>query len=359
MLKPLSLLAVAASVTLAGCVLMPGEVSVHEVLLYGLGERHVFFYSPGSETTSPAQAIKLGEQTLELSTKPAAGPLAVPEALSVAGKPTLALKTGTIREVMSLATIPFSSDLSLASRSGLEAVYFSDGSAWFDASGPVNADSKLRLRTAKRTTLRGVGQLSDAEADALAGYLAGKGAVGVALLAPQVIPDAALRFDPAPKVYRRTALYVQVGVPTDVLGGFAQAAPLGFKALAAGGNSAYAESGSDVRLDASAADLERTWKIVGGNQIPQPAPPSVDFRSGKVVTVFLGQKPTGGYGIAVAGVRADGRTLVVEVNLSEPRAGAILTQAFTSPYASVVVTGFDGSSVRVVNKANGRTIAQR
>ena len=354
----LLMLAVAASLGLVACMPMGGPVNVHEVLLYGLGERHVFFYSPGSEANT-SQSVKLGDQTLELAAKPAVGSLAVPDALAVAGKPTLMLKTAPIREVMSLASIPFSSDLSLATRAGLEAVYFSDGKTWFDAAGPTNADSKLRVKTVKRNTLRGVGQLTDAEADALAGYLAGKGAVGVALLAPQTVPDAALKLEPAPKAYQRTALYVQVGVPTGVLGGFAQAAPLEFKALSAGGNSAFLDANSDVRMDSSAADLERTWKIVGGNQVPQPAPPTVDFRTSKVVTVFMGQKPTGGYGIAIAGLRADGKTLVVEVNLREPAAGAILTQAFTSPYVSVVVTGFDGSGVRVVNKATGKVLAQK
>ena len=39
-------------------------------------------------------------------------------------------------------------------------------------------------------------------------------------------------------------------------------------------------------------------------------------------------------------------------------AGSITTQSFTSPYASITVSNAEFSSVRVVNKANGKVIAQ-
>jgi hypothetical protein len=167
-----------------------------------------------------------------------------------------------------------------------------------------------------------------------------------------------LRFEPLPRDYKRTTLYVQVGLQTDILGGFAEAAPLEVKALASGGNSAHNNENALVRLDASQSSLEQTWKLVGGNQVPLPSAPSVDFARSKVVTVFLGSRPTGGYGIAIADTKLEGKTLVVGVNVREPGAGQISTQAFTSPYASVIVSNADFSSVRVVNKATGKVIAQ-
>ena len=151
---------------------------------------------------------------------------------------------------------------------------------------------------------------------------------------------------------------MQVGLQTDLLGGFAEAAPLEVKALASGGNSAYSSDKSLVKLDADQSSLEQTWKLVGGNQVPAPSAPSVDFARSKVVTVFLGSRPTGGYGIAIADTKLEGKTLIVGVNIREPGAGSITTQSFTSPYASITVSNAEVSVVRVVNKANGKVIAQ-
>ena len=346
----------ALGLTLGGCAATGvNNLDTSEILLYGLGERHVILYG---SSESQGATLSIDGAQYEVSSKPAVGPLAVPTALSVGGKPTLQLKTAPIREVFSLASIPFSGDLSLTTRAGLEGVYAYDGRNWLDVTGVTNADMKLRVPAKARTGLRGVGQLSDAEADALAGYLSSKGAVGVALLPLQAAPDQPLRFDPQPRQYRRTALYVQVGLPTDVLGVFAAGTALKYDAIGAGGNSAYPNPEPSVRLDASAASLAQTWNIVGGNQLPAPTPPSVDFNRSRVVTIFQGQKPTGGYGIAVAGIKLDGDVLTVEVNLREPAAGSILTQSLTSPYVSVRVDGTNFSSVRVINKANGQLLVR-
>jgi hypothetical protein len=341
---------------LGGCAMTGvNNLDASEILLYGLGERHVILYGSAQ---SNASSLSIDGQQLEVSNKAVSGPLAVPTALSVGDKPTLQLKTAPIREVFSLASIPFSGDLSLTTRAGLEGVYAFDGRTWLDVSGATNADLKLRVPAKARNGLRGVGQLSDAEADALAGYLAGKGAVGVALLPLQTAPDQPMRFDPQPRQYRRTALYVQVGLPTDVLGVFAANAPLEYDVLNTGGNSAYTSQQPGVRLDATPASLAQTWGIVGGNQLPAPTPPNVDFTRARAVTVFLGQKPTGGYGIAVAGAKLDGNTLSLEVNLREPAAGSILTQSLTSPYVAVRVNSTAITAVRVINKANGQVIAK-
>jgi PrcB C-terminal len=344
------------SLVLGGCAMTGVDnLDASEILLYGLGERHVILYGSAQ---SNASTLSIDGQQLEVTGKPVTGPMAVPTALSIGGKPTLQLKTAPIREVFALASIPFSGDLSLTTRAGLEGVYAYDGRAWLDVTGVTNADMKLRVPAKTRNGLRGVGQLSDAEADALAGYLSSKGAVGVALLPLQTAPDQPLRFDPQPRQYRRTALYVQVGLPTDVLGVFAQNAPLEYDVLGTGGNTAYTNQQPGVRLDATAASLGQTWGIIGGNQIPAPTPPSVDFNRSRIVTVFLGQKPTGGFGIAVAGAKLDGSTLSLEVNLREPSTGSILTQALTSPYVSVRVNSTAITSVRVINKANGQVIAK-
>jgi PrcB C-terminal len=347
-------------VSLTACVPVNQSLEVHDVVLYGLQERHVFFYGKSGGDGMPARdEIKIGETTIKISSAPAAGKLAIAGAWSVDGKPTLEVKPRLIREVMTLSSLPFTGDLGLATRAGLDKVTYFDGRGWFDLGGPVGSDRKLRVKpTARNGGLRGLGRLTDAEADAIAGYLSSKGPVAVAVLEPASAPDQDLRFEPLPRDYKRTTLYVQVGLQTDLLGGFAEVAPLEVKALASGGNSAHSSENALVRLDADRASLEQTWKLVGGNQVPAPSAPSVDFSRSKVVTVFLGSRPTGGYGIAIADTKLEGKTLVVGVNVREPGAGQISTQAFTSPYASVIVSNAEFSGVRVVNKASGKVLAQ-
>lgn len=61
-------------------------------------------------------------------------------------------------------------------------------------------------------------------------------------------------------------------------------------------------------------------------------------RAGRVrLTVRLGERPTGGYGIRVRRITRDGPTLTIRCEISEPREGAIVTQALTYPAQTVSV----------------------
>jgi hypothetical protein len=64
-----------------------------------------------------------------------------------------------------------------------------------------------------------------------------------------------------------------------------------------------------------------------------PPTPAVDFDAEHVVTIQMGQKPTGGYGIELAEPHAtlnDGEALI-RLRWIEPAPGAIVTQILTSP----------------------------
>jgi hypothetical protein len=74
-----------------------------------------------------------------------------------------------------------------------------------------------------------------------------------------------------------------------------------------------------------------------------------------VVTLFIGQRATGGFGVNLVDAKVDGNTLVLNVNLSAPKPGSFTTQVITSPYLSVLASG-DFSQVRAIDQT-GRTIA--
>ncbi len=66
-----------------------------------------------------------------------------------------------------------------------------------------------------------------------------------------------------------------------------------------------------------------------------------DSGSGAYLAAYWGEKPTGGYSMAMVSARLEGNTATVRLSLKEPPRDAILTQALTYPHAVAVVRGLD------------------
>ena len=62
------------------------------------------------------------------------------------------------------------------------------------------------------------------------------------------------------------------------------------------------------------------------------------FDQTMVVGVFVGNRPTTGYRVEIAGVRKDGEALVVEWREVPPAAGATVNATVTTPFAVAGVT---------------------
>ena len=65
--------------------------------------------------------------------------------------------------------------------------------------------------------------------------------------------------------------------------------------------------------------------------------PSVDFGRDMVVGVFLGSRPTAGFGVQIVGAREDHGTLVVQYRETRPPGGSVAAQVLTSPYQLVTL----------------------
>jgi hypothetical protein len=347
---------------LSACAWQPSGYTISDIVLYGIQERHTIFYS--KLEAGQTRAIQLENNTVTLNGTSPIGALAISTASSVNGTATLLTKPKAIREIMSVATIPFTSDLSVLTREAVQALYYYDGRKWFDVGSreDLTRDSKLRLELQERNAnLRGVGKLSNTESDALQGYLQEKykQPLAVALLEYPNIPDSYLNLSPRPDGVNLTALYVQVGLPIDLLGGFTNTEPLTLRALNSGSNAAYNSPNPLLRWDTSNSSFANTWKIMNGNQIPPPNAPSLEFNRSSAISFFMGQRPTGGYGVAVANARIDRGVLTIRLNLTEPAPGRLQTQALTSPFVSVLQTGgAKFTRVIAVNNANGTVLAQ-
>ena len=89
-----------------------------------------------------------------------------------------------------------------------------------------------------------------------------------------------------------------------------------------------------VTLVADSDQLKRIFTEVKGRMLAQSPPaPTVDFDAEHVVTIQMGQKPTGGYGIELAEPHAtlNNGEAFIRLRWIEPAPGAIVTQILTSP----------------------------
>lgn len=84
------------------------------------------------------------------------------------------------------------------------------------------------------------------------------------------------------------------------------------------------------------------WNSLWAALPTKQAAPQVAFDQMMVVGVFLGNRPTSGYKVEIAGVRKDGEALVVQWREVPPAQGATITATVTTPFAVAGVTRHDG-----------------
>ncbi|WP_216329627.1 protease complex subunit PrcB family protein [Deinococcus aestuarii] len=350
---------------LAGCSMTgPGNLRVHEVLLYGgTQERITWVY--GDLRGSAQSGVKLGNQAVELRAQ-VPDPLAVAGTLSVNGKATYRLPTGAVTPKLAV-TRDTQGLFNVTLNEAAGTVYFTDGRGWSRLSAPAGPG----LRGTAVAGLRGAGNLTDAEADALSAALVSQGPLAVAVLNEAAVPDAPLTVEPTPTEYRRTALYVLPNVRTVALPGTAtgtvtitpgagqpgstqpqaQGARVTLTELASGTNAAVTAPAVQVATTQSA--LTALYNLAYGRQTGVPAAPSLGAGS-TAVGLFLGQQSTGGYGVRVVGASGQNGVLTLTAEVRSPSPGAITTQALTSPWTIVRVPG-TYREVRVVD-AQGRPL---
>ena len=88
----------------------------------------------------------------------------------------------------------------------------------------------------------------------------------------------------------------------------------------------------------TAAEFEKLWR----EHAPGRPAPSVDFAKSMVVAVFLGSRPSAGFGVEITDVRRDGDALVVSWAERRPGRDQMSAQVMTAPAQLVTVPRFDG-----------------
>jgi protease stability complex PrcB-like protein len=92
----------------------------------------------------------------------------------------------------------------------------------------------------------------------------------------------------------------------------------------------------DAARQASARNADE-WSKLWTSHAGARARPNVDFSKEVVAAVFLGSRPTAGYGVEIVRARQDGVALVVSYEETRPSPDSVAAQVLTSPYHIVAV----------------------
>ncbi len=325
----IALPALALIVLLAGCV--PGSApSLHDVDLYGvLDARLSYLYgSPGTLT--------IDGRDVQLTQGSVSAPYAVDRALLVDKRPYLRAALSPLPEPpVVVARIPQTTDLSVRAATDVGPVVYFDGSSYLDLLEGASAGLDKRVVPRPRLNgLRGLGDLTDAEADALSAELT-KDAKPFAVA---VLPDAGLPAHSVDGVGEQltTGLYVQTELGTDTAAFRPAPDRVPFEVVAQGNNAVGVDRRRFV-LVSDAGQLANLWSEAQGSRLTLPPIPDVDFQHETVLAVFAGSQATGGYGIDVRRVSVDSGELYLDVKFTKPAGNAVTTQATTSPWVIVRV----------------------
>jgi len=84
------------------------------------------------------------------------------------------------------------------------------------------------------------------------------------------------------------------------------------------------------------------WASLWARHAPGRPAPAVDFAKNMVVAVFLGSRPSGGFGVQITAVGLEGNALVVRWAERRPNPGVVASQVMTAPSHLVAVPRHDG-----------------
>lgn len=119
--------------------------------------------------------------------------------------------------------------------------------------------------------------------------------------------------------------------------------PLAMTPLADGAGSAIRTEQLTIVRDLEA--WRALWDAHTATQLPRPELPAVNFDEEMVVAVFLGERTSGGYGVAIEACTPDGETVTVVARETAPAADSMQATVMTAPFAFVCVPRADGTGV--------------
>lgn len=346
-----------------------GTRELHEVVVANPDGVTRIGYAYGSAEELP---LREAEHELGASVADAAEdrPWAVAGARLVDGEPFL--RTSYDRELappLQVARIPLTTDLRVRTHQALSRAYYFDGQRWFSLGRDLPAGRTLTVAPrAAPGALRGAGDLTPAEADAMAAAVGAEGRpAAVGFLADPFQrssnggagegdgdgdgadpdggdggDDPALTPRPADGLdaYRFTTVWVQEGVEVDA-SAYTPPPRTTVHEMVARGDQGNDPGRDRFVLIRSEDRLRSFWSEVHARALTPPALPEARFGREALLGVRLGQRPSGGHGIDIERVERDGEELYVDLRLTEPAEDALASTVITTPWVLVRVLGGD------------------
>jgi hypothetical protein len=299
-------------------------------------------YGNARTFTVSGQEVQVGDVIAE----PQDDAVTVVGARRIADAATLTAPVDPPRGVsLNVKRIPLTTDLMVTLDEPVDRLHYFDGVRWFDLPVPVNVPARERVvPTQTGFPFRGAGSLTPAEAQAVERFLAADGeALAVAVLQPQAEYDR-VRDVRGLDSHRQTEMVVQRGLEVDASAYRAPQRRAVFEVVDQGSIGTLSDQARHELIDSQQA-LNDFWADVHAGSAEPPAAPTPDFQRETLVGIRLAQKPSGGYGVAVEDVFAEGRQLFVDVRMTEPAAGTLTTSVLTAPWVLVRVLGVDALAV--------------
>lgn len=307
--------------------------SASDVFVFGDQPRRLtFFYGGPGELGYQGGTLTLEEAPARDERRDA--DVSVRSSLLVGGEPYLGAPLEPIDPPATVVRIPLTTDMQLTVHQDVGEVVYFDGSSYLtlvpDGSPGVTQRVVPRPRLNR---MRGLGQLTNEEADALAAALEQRGPfvlveLDEATLPPNPIDGLAEQ--------RRTGLFVQADIPTDDAAYRPAPEQVTWETVASGSQATGVQA-PRFEIVSDQRQLASFWARVHASQLQPPPPPDANFARETLVAVYQGQRPTGGYAVNVRRVTEEQGELYLDVEFVEPGEGAMTTQALTSPWTLVRV----------------------
>ncbi len=303
---------------------------LHEVYLYGADDmRLTYAYGGPTRVTIEGVDFSLEEGRVE-------DPLAVKGTLLIDGKPYLreALPARS-QSPFEVERIPLTTDLIVRVHERVAPVLYFDGTMWFTLL--ESAEPGFRARVVPRLRvggLQGMGELTQNEVEVLTRMLEMRGsALAVAALQAENVP---MRTIDGLSEHLRTGLYVQEGLSTDVSAFTPPPESLIWEELVRGDQATGFDEPSFL-IVADQGDLLSLWNRAYGSRLSIPPVPTIDFARETVIAVFLGTRPTSGYGVEIQDLRLEDGDLFIDMREVKPPPDSLTAQVITSPWVMLRV----------------------
>lgn len=326
---------------------------LHELYVSGVLDQQVgWFYGEPRVFELDGASLTLTEAPEGLSARP----WTVTQALWVDGEPAIVApwSSGAAAPV-EVHRIPLTTDLRVRTLRDTSAIVYYDGSAWLTLGDfdPAGLDHRVSPRP-RLNRLRGLGELTAAEADLLASRLEQVGEpLVVSFLTGSDVPR---RSSDGLAELRSTAVHVRQGLATDPTAFEPPPRDVVYEVVATG-QQAIGVRNASYQLLRNREEFSRAWAQAHASLLTPPAPPVVDPTRETLVAVFMGERPSGGYSVSVRSVAIEQGDLVVELNFGAPAPGAMTTMALTSPWLILRVPRSDVPAVWFRDADSGRLMA--